>query len=133
PHQFVSESCTALRDARWFNLRYETPWFSELLLADLLSPVAGMPLSQHISQQEYSRLFEHDRIGLSTDSSYRSDGQYRELASQFGVIANSAWSLDLDYQHNNGVRPNNDLDRIESYTTIKQQITPQDSLLLVTK
>src|SRR5258706_5681155 len=45
----------------------------------------------------------------------------------------SAWSLDLDYQHNDGVRPNNDLERIEWYSTIKQQITAQDSVLLLTK
>jgi len=132
-HLFLSDSFNQLRDPTRFNLRYETPWFNELLLANLLSPVGGTPLSQHISQQEYSRLFERNRIGLSTDSSYRSDGQYRELASQFGILGKTAWSLDLDYQHNNGIRPNNELDRIEWYTTIKQQLTPQDSVMLLTK
>jgi predicted Zn-dependent protease len=132
-HQFLSESYDALRDPTRFNLRYETVWFNELLLANLLSPVGGTPLSQHISQQEYSRLFTRDRIGLSTDSSYRSDGQYREQASQFGVLGSTAWSLDLDYQHNNGVRPNNELDRLEWYTTIKQQLSANDSILLLTK
>ena len=129
-HLFLSESYNALRDPTRFNLRYETVWFNELLLANLLSPVGGTPLSQHISQQEYSRLFEGNRVGLSTDSSYRSDGQYRELASQFGVIGNTAWSLDLDYQHNNGIRPNNDLDRIEWYSQFKHQINSRDSLYL---
>ena len=132
-HLFLSESFDALRDPTRFSLRYETPWLNELLLANLLSPVGGTPLSQHISQQEYARLFDRNRIGLSTDSSYRSDGQYRELASQFGVIDSIAWSLDLDYQHNNGVRRNNELDRIEWYSTIKQQLTAQDSVLLLTR
>jgi tetratricopeptide (TPR) repeat protein len=132
-HLFLSESYNALRDPTRFNLRNETIWFNELLLANLLSPVGGTPLSQHISQQEYSRLFEQNRIGLSTDSSYRSDGQYRELASQFGVVGNTAWALDLDYQHNNGVRPNNELDRIEWFSTLKQQVTPQDTLLAQVK
>jgi tetratricopeptide (TPR) repeat protein len=132
-HQFLSESYDALRDPTRFNLRYETVWFNELLLANLLSPVGGTPLSQHITQQEYSRLFDRNRLGLTTDTSYRSDGQYRELASQFGVINNTSWSLDLDYQHNNGVRPNNQLNRIDWYTTLKQQLTPQDSLLLLAK
>jgi len=132
-HLFLSDSFNALRDPTRFNLRYETVWFNELLLANLLSPVGATPLAQHISQQEYSRLFERNRVGLSSDSSYRSDGQYRELASQFGVVGNTAWSLDLDYQHNNGIRPNNELDRLEWYTTIKQQLTPQDSLFLLTK
>jgi Tfp pilus assembly protein PilF len=132
-HLFLSDSFNALRDPTRFNLRYETVWFNELLLANLLSPVGGTPLSQHISQQEYSRLFTRDRIGLSTDSSYRSDGQYRELASQFGVVGNFSYAFDLDYQHNDGVRPNNELDRIEWYTTLKYQLTPRDSLFLLTK
>jgi len=132
-HLFLSESFDAFRDPTRFNLRYETVWFNELLLANLLSPVGGTPLSQNISQQEYARLFERDRIGLSSSTEYRSDGQIRELASQFGVIGNTAWSLDLDYQHNHGVRPNNELDRTEWYTTIKQQLTPHDSITLLTK
>jgi len=132
-HLFLSDSFNALRDPTRFNLRYETPWFNELLLANLLSPVGGTPLSQNISQQEYSRLFEQNRIGLSSDTEYRSDGQVRELASQFGRIGPTAWALDLDYQHNDGVRPNNKLDRIEWYTTFKHQLTAQDSVMLLAK
>jgi len=132
-HLFLSESYNALRDPTRFNLRYETPWFSEWLLANLLSPVGGTPLSQQISQQEYSRLFEKDRLGLVSQTEYRSDGQVREVASQFGRYHNSAYAIDVDYQHNNGVRPNNELDRLELYTTFKQQLTPQDSVLLLAK
>jgi tetratricopeptide (TPR) repeat protein len=132
-HLFLSESFEALRDPTRFNLRYETPWFNELLLANLLSPVGGTPLSQNISQQEYARLFDQDRIGIFNSTEYRSDGQFRELASQFGSIGQTAWSLDLDYQHNEGVRVNNELDRIEWYSTLKQQLTPQDSILFLTK
>jgi predicted Zn-dependent protease len=132
-HQFLAESYDALRDPTRFNLRYETVWFNELLLADLFSPVGGTPLSQHISQQEYSRLFDQDRVGLTSSTEYRSDGQLRELASQFGYFGNTGWSLDLDFQHNNGVRKNNDLDRIEWYSTFKQQLTARDSVLLLTK
>jgi Flp pilus assembly protein TadD len=132
-HLFLAESYDALRDPTRFNLRYETTWFNELLLANLLSPVSGTSLSQNISQHEYSRLFEQDRVGLSSWTEYRSDDQIRELASQYGNIRNTAWALDLDYQHNDGVRPNNELDRIEWYTTIKQQLTPQDSIMLLAK
>ncbi len=132
-HQFLSDSFNTLRDPARFNLRYETPWFGELLLASLLSPVGATPLSQNISQQEYSRLFERDRTGLSSDTLVRSDGQVQQLASHFGNFGNTAWALDLDYQHNDGVRRNNRLDRIEWYSAFKQQITPQDSLLLLFK
>src|SRR5206468_9066059 len=80
-HLFLSESYNALRDPTRFNLRYETVWFNELLLANLLAPVGGTPLSQHVSQQEYSRLVVQDRIGLSSSTERRSDGQLLELAS----------------------------------------------------
>src|SRR5216110_3085245 len=105
-HLFLANSYNALRDPKRINLRYETPWFNELLLANLMAPVGGTPLSQNISQQEYVRLFEHDRASFSTSTEYRSDGQIHELASHFGNIGSTGWSLDLDYQHNDGIRPN---------------------------
>jgi Tfp pilus assembly protein PilF/outer membrane receptor protein involved in Fe transport len=132
-HQFLSESFGALRDPTRFNLRYETVWFSELLLANVLSPVGATPLSQHVSQHEYSSLFEREGPGLSTLTQYRSDGQFQEVASQTGRYGNTAWALDVDYQHNDGIRPNNELERAEWYTTIKQQLNAHDSLLLLTK
>lgn len=132
-HQFLAESYDALRDPTRFNLRYETVWFNELLLANLLSPVGAGLLSQTISQQEYSPLFERDRLGLSTSTEVRSDGQYRTVASQSGQWGRSAYTLDLDYQHNNGVRPNNDLDRIEWYSQFKHQLNARDSIFLLTK
>ena len=55
-HLFLANSYNALRDPTRVNLRYETPWFNELLLANLLSPVGGGPLSQFVSEQEYSKL-----------------------------------------------------------------------------
>jgi Tfp pilus assembly protein PilF len=132
-HLFLSDSFNELRDPTRFNLRYETVWFNELLLANLLAPVGAGRLAQTVTQQEYSKLFESDGPGLASDTAYRSDGQVRELASQFGTFKNTAWALDLDYQHNDGVRPNNELNRLEWYTTIKQQLTPQDTLLLLAK
>lgn len=132
-HLFLSESFNALRDPTRFNLRQETPWFSEWLLASLLSPVGGTPLGQNISQQEYSRFFERDQLGLVSQTEYRSDGQVREVASQFGRYHDTAYAVDLDLQHQSGVRPNQELDRLELYTTLKHQLGPQDSLLVLTK
>ena len=132
-HLFLADSYNALRDPTRFNLRYETAWFNELLLANLLSPVGGTPLSQNISQQEYARLFEVNRVGLASDSQFRTDGQFHELASQFGRVGNTSWSLDLDYQRNEGVRPNNELDRLETYLTAKYQLTAADSFFLLAK
>jgi tetratricopeptide (TPR) repeat protein len=133
-HLFLSDSYNEQRDPTRFNLRYETVWFNELLLANLLSPIGGGRLSQHVSQQEYSKLFQADGLGIANSTLARSDNKsVTELASQFGTFGGTSYALDLDYQHNDGFRPNNDLDSIEWYTTVKQQITPQDTLLALVK
>ncbi|MBC8001603.1 MAG: FecR domain-containing protein, partial [Opitutaceae bacterium] len=61
-HLFLANSYDELRDPRQVDLRYETPWLSELLVANLLMPVGGGSLSQNVSQQEYSSLFEGDHL-----------------------------------------------------------------------
>ena len=132
-HQFLAESFDALRDPARFNLRYETPWFNELLLANILSPVGAGVLSQNISQQEYSRLFAANQLNVFNSTEARSDGQVREVASESGLLGRFAYSLDFDYQHNNGVRPNNDLDRFEWYGQFKQQLSDRDSAFLLLK
>ncbi len=132
-HLFLADSYDALRDPTRFNLRYETVWFNELLLANLLSPVGAGRLSQGVSAQEYSRLFQADRLNLASSAQWRSDGILRERASQFGTFGNTAYAFDLDYQHHDGVRPNNDLESTEWYTTVKQQFTPQDAALVLVK
>jgi len=132
-HLFLADSLDALRDPTRFNLRYETAWFNELLLANLLAPAGTRSISQNISQEEYTRLFERDRLGLDSTSEYRSDGQFRELASQYGTVGRFSYSLDLDYSHNDGVRTNNDLSRIEWYSQLKYQLTPYDTVLVLTK
>ena len=101
-HLFLADSFNELRDPTRFNLRYETVWFNEFLLANLLAPVGGGRLSQHVTQQEYSKLFESDHLGLANSTLARSDSSVRGLASQFGTIRNTAYSLDLDYQYNQG-------------------------------
>jgi cytochrome c-type biogenesis protein CcmH/NrfG len=130
-HLFLSDAYNDLRDPTQFNLRYETVWFNELLLANMLAPVGGGRLSQDVSQQEYSKLFQQDGLDLASSTDVRSDGMYHEQTSQFGTYGNTAYALDLDYHHNDGIRPNNGLDDIEWDTTVKQQITPVDTALLL--
>src|SRR5207245_7997592 len=79
------------------------------------------------------RLFERDRLGLSSFTEYRSDGQWREVATQFGQYGRFGYALDVDYQHNDGVRVNNDLDRVDWYTTAKFQVSAEDTLFALTK
>jgi tetratricopeptide (TPR) repeat protein len=132
-HLFLANSYNALRDPNRINLRYETPWFNELLLANLLAPVGGGPLSQYVSEQEYSKLFEADRFGISSTTTYFSTGEIRETASQFGIFGNVSYSLDTEFQYDNGRRPNNEITRSESYGQVKLQLTPQDTFFFQTK
>jgi outer membrane receptor protein involved in Fe transport len=132
-HLFLANTYAVLRDPNRINLRYETPWFNELLLANLLAPVGGGPLSQYVSEQEYSKLFEANRFGISSTTDYFSTGEIREIASQYGIFGNVSYSLDTEFQYNNGLRPNNEITRSESYAEVKLQLTLQDSIFLQTK
>ena len=132
-HLFLANSYNALRDPNRVLLRYETAWFNELLLSNLLSPVGAGPLSQFVSEQEYSKLFEKDGLGISSLTEYRSDGQVRAIASQFGTSGNLSYALDAEYFFDNGNRPNNEVSRFESYGTFKLQLSPQDTVFLQVK
>ena len=132
-HLFLANSYDNLRDPRRVLLRYEAPWFNEQLLANLLSPVGGGPLSQFVSAQEYSKMFEADGLGLNFVSEYRSNGELRMTGSQYGTFGNLSYALDADYQYDDGDRVNDDLSRFEAYATFKLQLAPTDSILFQTK
>jgi len=132
-HLFLANSFDALRDPTRILLRYETAWFNELLLSNLLSPVGGGPLSQFVTQQEYSKMFEHDGLGISSVSEYLSTGQLRETASQFGTFGNISYALDTDYLYDSGLRPNSRISRSESYGQFKIQVGSQDTVFFQTK
>jgi outer membrane receptor protein involved in Fe transport len=129
-HLFLADSYDYLRDPKNINLRYEAPWFSELLVANLLAPAGAGSLSQNISQQEYSRFFEGDHLGVFSATEYRSGGDWTQLGSQYGIFGNSSYSLDASYRSENGQRPNNDLEELYFAGRFKQQLTPQDSVFL---
>ena len=129
-HLFLSQSYDALRDPRQVNLRYETPWLSELLVANLLAPANAGILSQTISQQDYSRLFEGNHFGVSSGTEYLSRGAWQQYGSQYGVFGNTGYSLDAYYQTDRGERPNNDIEQLTLSAKVKQQLTPQDSIYL---
>lgn len=132
-HLFLANAYDNLRDSRRVLLRYEAPWFNEQLLANLLSPVGGGPLSQFVSAQEYSKMFEADGLGLNFVSEYRSNGELRMTGSQYGTFGNLSYALDADYQYDDGDRVNDDLSRFEAYATFKLQLAPSDSILFQTK
>ena len=129
-HLFLAESYDALRDPRTTNLRYETPWFSELLLANLLAPVGAGNLSRHISQQEYARFFDGNHLGLYSGTEYLSRGAWQQQASQYGTFGNTSYALDGVYVSDPGQRSNNDLEYSLLALSLKQQLTAKDSVFL---
>jgi outer membrane receptor protein involved in Fe transport/Flp pilus assembly protein TadD len=129
-HLFLANSYDYLRDPNNINLRYEAPWFSELLVANLLAPASGGSLSRNISQQEYSEFFEGNHLGVFSSTEYRSSGDWSQAGSQYGVIGTTSYSLDASYRSENGQRPNNDLDELFFAGRFKQQFTPHDSVFL---
>ena len=112
--------------------RYEAATFNELLLSHLLSPVGGGPLSQFVSQQEYSKLFEKDGVGFASDSVYFSTGEFRQTASQFGTVGNLSYALDGYYLHGRGPRLYNRLTTAGGFATFKLQLGPQDTVFFQT-
>lgn len=131
-HLFLAESYDALRDPHLINLRYEAPFYSELITAQLLAPYGGGSLSPSISQQEYSRFFSGDHLGFFSSSDYLSRGAWTETASQSGVAGGFSYSLDTSYLSDPGQRSNNDIERLTATATMKQQLTAADSILFQT-
>ncbi|HWD20768.1 MAG TPA: TonB-dependent receptor [Verrucomicrobiae bacterium] len=129
-HLFLSESYDALIDPRKSNLRYETPWENELLLANLLAPVSGGALSQNVSQQEYSRLFATDHLGVISQTEFLSQGAYLENLSQFGILGDIAYSLDYFHYSDPGFRPNNDINENDFAAKVKLQLSAKDTLFV---
>ena len=127
-HLFLANSYDSLRDPNAINLRYETAWFSELLVANLLAPPGGGSLSQNISQQEYSRFFVADGVGIFSQTEYQSSGAWLENASVYGLFGKTGYAFDVSYREDNGQRPNNDIEQVNLTLRLKHQVTAQDSL-----
>jgi tetratricopeptide (TPR) repeat protein len=129
-HLFLANSYDSLRDPNRINLRYETPAEAEYLIANLLAPVGAGILSQTVSQQEYSKLFERDRFGVASTTEYLSRGAWTERGAQFGTYQNSSYMFEGLYRWDPGQRPNNDFEETELRLHLKQQLTPHDTVYL---
>ena len=110
-HLFLHETYEALRDPKQFNLRYDNARLGEFLIGNLLAPAGASSLSQGISQQEYTRLFDTKRFGVNSATEYSSHGDWTQTGSQFGNFGNFSYALDGAYRSERGYRPNNDLEQ----------------------
>jgi tetratricopeptide (TPR) repeat protein len=129
-HLFLATSYDQMRDPNFINLRFETPANTEYLLANLLSPVGAGILSPQISQQEYSKLFERNRLGVVSTTEYLSRGAWTESGAQFGTFGNTSYSLEAFYRTDPGQRPNNDVEQRQLSLLLRQQLTAQDTVFL---
>jgi hypothetical protein len=64
---------------------------------------------------------------------YISYGEVRETASQYGTFGNVSYAVDTQYQYASGIRPNNWIERSETYAQLKIQLDPQDTVFFQTK
>lgn len=129
-HLFLANSYASLNDPNRISLRYDTPAFSEYLLANLLAPVGAGTLSPAISQAEYGKLFERDGFGAVADSLYLSRGAWSFSGAQFGVFGNSAYALEGGYRADPGQWRNGDIEQEEVAFQWKQQLSGVDTLWL---
>jgi Flp pilus assembly protein TadD len=129
-HQFLADSYNSLRDPNQINVRYETPWFDELIVSELLSPAAAGNLSEFSSQRQYAQLFGQNHLGLSSATEYLSNGSWLQQSSQFGTYDDLSYAIDNEYTAQNGWRNNDDSSDNTTSAKAKVQITPQDSFFM---
>jgi Tfp pilus assembly protein PilF len=126
-HQFLANSYEGLRDPKLINLRYEAPAESEYFIANLLSPVGATPLSATVSQQEYTRLFERNHVGVASSTEYFSNGDWIQQGVQYGHMGTTDWAFEAAYRSDNGQRFNNELERTDYLMKVRQQVTSKDT------
>ncbi|MDR3460007.1 MAG: TonB-dependent receptor [Verrucomicrobiae bacterium] len=126
-HLFLASSFDQMRDPNWSNLRYETPSSSEFWIANLLAPTSAGWQSAIASEQPYSKLFDKNRVGVVSESTYLGRGAWTERGAQFGTYDNFSYGVEAKYQSDPGQRPNNDVEHRDLNVTLKYQFTPQDS------
>jgi tetratricopeptide (TPR) repeat protein len=129
-HLFLANSYQTLRDPRQINLRYETPWLSEYLVANLLAPADAGTLSPQVSQQEYSRLFARNRAGFASSTEYLSQGDWLQSAAQHGTYNGSSFATEETYRSFHGQRFNNNLEDLTLALRVKQDLGAKDSIFL---
>ena len=129
-HLFLANSYQALEDPSRFDLRFESARFSELLVANLLAPAGAGNLSQLLSQQEYLRFFDLRPVGFSSLTTYRSSGDWQQLASAFGSIDGFSYALDASYESQHGQEIGDWRERKDVSLQVKQRLNARDDVYL---
>jgi tetratricopeptide (TPR) repeat protein len=132
-HLFLANAYEQIAAPNLINLRYETPAENEFLVANLLAPAPAGTLSPVISQQQYSPLFDRNRLGLVSSTEYLSRGAWTESGAQYGIFGNFSYNLQGFYRWDPGQQPNGDLEQRQLSLQVKQQISARDMIWLNVK
>jgi len=127
-HLFLAGSYEQQRSPDWSSLRYDAPAGDEFWIANLLAPTSAGWLTPTIAEQPYARLFEQDRVGLVSDTTYLSRGAWQQNADVFYTSDKFAFDFGTAYISDPGQRPNEDFEQTEYDINLKGQLTPKDSV-----
>ncbi len=127
-HLFLANSYAELIDPDTLARRYETPKRIEYLLANLLSPASAGTLTPELAENQNSRFFEQNRLGVTSDTTYLSRGAWIQRGEQYGISEKFSYNVGADYLSDRGQQSNQQNEQRILYLTLKEQITPKDSL-----
>lgn len=127
-HLFLQNSYDQLRDPNWANLRFETPANAEFFIANLLAPTSAGIMSPITAEQPYSKLFDQNRLGVVSDTTYLDRGAWMQHGAQYGTSDKLSYSLEANYISDPGQRWNEDMIQRDLELNLKYQLTPRDSI-----
>ena len=127
-HLFLASSYEQLRSPDWSNLRYDTPSSDEYWIANLLAPTGAGWLTSTIAEQPYARLFDQNRFGMASDTTYLSRGAWTQYDNAYYTSDKFSFNFGTSYLTDPGQRPNEDFEQREFDINLKGQISPKDSL-----
>jgi len=127
-HLFLAGSYQQERSPNSSNLRYDAPASDEFWIANLLAPTGAGWLTTTIAEQPYARLFDQDRVGLVSDTTYLSRGAWTQTDEAFYTSDKLTFDFGSTYETDPGQRANEDFEETEYDINLKGQISPSDSL-----
>ena len=127
-HLFLASSYNQLVAPGYANLRYETPSISEYFIANLLAPPSAGVINSALSEQAYAKLFDQNRLGVISDTTYLSRGAWSETGSQYGSYDDFSYAFTGSYLYDPGERPNNADENRQLTLDLKMAVTPQDTV-----
>lgn len=127
-HRFLAHVFADKLDPAQIDTRYQTPWFSEWFLANLLAPPGGAELSATISNSEYSSLLTEAGHRWAGWSRWESRGRLFAEAGWSTVADQTEFSADGTLTHFDSEYGNDDLRRVGFSASGKFRSGPRDSL-----